>query len=109
VSAALDVSQSLEQQVAELARVRIEPGADPRAGWSKNETALPEELKMSLFECGKRDAPRFAYLDYRVGSGEPYGCRYVPTDVQHWRDPAHRAELMRRAREHAAIRPGVYR
>jgi hypothetical protein len=34
---------------------------------------------------------------------------YVPLDVMRWRDPKHRAELKRRAREYAALQPEAQR
>ncbi len=104
-------SHDYRRHLADYEATRVEPGADPRAGWSKNETALPRQYHQfarSLFEVGQRSAPRWCFLSV-VGDVDAYGCRYVPEDVARWRDPAHRAELLRRAREHAAIRPGVYR
>ncbi len=92
------------ERAAELARVRIEPGADPRAEWHvSHKDVLP-----LAFETGERDDPR-RVLPLFGSADRTRGYRYVPEDVQRRRQRKHRAELTRRAREHAAIRPGVYR
>ncbi len=101
------------ESAAELARVRIEPGADPRAEW-QNRTAQPNLSlwQLPVFEIGRRESPRCYFLtlfDAPDEYGRRHGRRYVPEDVARWRDSEHRAELTRRAKEHAAIRPGVYR
>ncbi len=105
------------RRLTEFARAIVEPGADPRAQWCEASQRRYEGLmiderlsiggdRRALFETGPKFAPRRMY--YITASRRP-DFRYVPEDVERWRDPAHRAELMRRAREHAAIRPGVYR
>ncbi len=91
---------------ANLALVYVEPGADPRSEWSPQMlnrwTGRPvppaaAEYAASpdpVFEYGPRWAPRKA--PDVAGRRDPQD-RYVPHDVRRWRDPAHRAELKRRA------------
>ncbi len=121
------------ERAAELARVRIKPGADPRATWEEHASlrGLPDgqrdpnysgshlhagapwraRMRFVFIERARYDGTLVAEWDSMGRQGDKIGRTgvYVPFDVARWRDPAHRAELMRRAREHAAIRPGVYR
>lgn len=99
----------------EQARTRIEPGADPRAGWA-NELVLPTLRawgeRVALFETVEL-RPRvwsvqhaLSQLDKTTLSG-PH--RYVPCDVRRWRDAKHRVAMSERARAYAALQPGARR
>jgi hypothetical protein len=108
-------SHDYRRHLADYEATRVEPGADPRAGWARRARQHPlidRDLLDSdydglvLFERGSKTSPLPTSIVLQFRRRD---FRYVPHDVARWRDPAHRAELLRRAREHAAIRPGVYR
>lgn len=85
---------ALAREIAE--QLGIRPGADPRAQW--REPIAPEASPL-VFEAGDRASP--GPVTILTASRRDY-YRYVPIDVVRWRDPEHRAELTRRARELAA-------
>lgn len=55
-------------------------------------------VRYSTFEIAGRHNPAWTVVEYEA---DLPGYNYIPCDVCRWRDPAHRAELTRRAREYA--------
>lgn len=129
----------LTETELEACRTYIEPGADPRARWDDGEhprntrglsadeddagysprwakayrkarLRYPRNERRSLFE--QNDGPNggLSWASETYADGARYrALRYVPRDVARWRDPEHRAELTRRAREYAALQPHGWR
>lgn len=90
---------ALAREIAE--QLGIRPGADPRAQWAIGwiDRGLSLDDSARVFEAGDRARP--VPVTVITASRRDY-YRYVPFDVVRWRDPEHRAELTRRARELAA-------
>ncbi len=126
-------SHDYRRHLADYEATRIEPGADPRATWEEHESLreLPDgtrdpsysgshrhagapwrrRMRLVFVERVRADGALVAGWDSMGRQADKIGRSdvYVPFDVVRWRRSEHRAELTRRAREHAAIRPGVYR
>lgn len=114
------------EQWDELQRTRITPGADPRSPWSaKQEQALFEYYRIGddgvlERERGRRGSRGRSHRRYYIECRGPAGTSpafdtirehesirkfeadglayYVPFDVARWRDAAHRAAMLERAR-----------
>lgn len=86
-------------------RVCVPPGADPRREWTGHVERVSSETHVAVYEYHERNGGLSAVIgipgQVRYWT-EPKRTRYVPYDVLQWRDPEHRAELTRRARELAA-------
>lgn len=87
-------------------RTRVEPGADPRRGWAMRVDERDARASMvPVYEVDRTDGLHAFYsnLGYTLADAGYLldQARYVPRDVCRWRDPAHRNELTRRAREYA--------
>lgn len=72
----------------------IIPGADPRVPWERSHG-------LGQFETGTRALPRAVGI---ITASRTDSYRYVPEDVQRWRDPEHRAAMTERARKYATER-----
>lgn len=98
----------------DMLRTRITPGADPRAEWmdSTNDAALREwRDSIAVFETREASPRLWEFVDVLspnswLTENSPDECRYVPCDVVRWRDPEHRAALIKRASAYAALVPG---
>lgn len=104
----------LAEAARDLARTRIEPGADPRMPWTSDDTArdapdCPYPMWELRTDDGRASGLQGELEDIVAWGYSPALVRYVPHDVRRWRNPGHRAELERRAREFAAILPGAPR
>jgi len=104
----------------DLLRTRIEPGADPRAGWNPLDARVfelwrlddagqvqrsPQRHRRFCIEIvTSAPAPVFDTLRWDEALPSRKLCRYVPCDVCRWRDPEHRAAMTERARKYATER-----
>ncbi len=108
-------SHDYRRHLADYEATRIEPGADPRAGWARQAHQHPlidrdlldsDYDGLALFERGPKTSPRPTSVVFQLRRRD---FRYVPHDVIRWRDPEHRAALGQRARAYAALQPEAKR
>jgi hypothetical protein len=100
-----------DELVADYARTRIEPGADPRVRWTGYVTIGARGLERALFEFTSADGLPALWSAHGLlergarpaVAGDQH--RYVPVDVARWRDPEHWVALKHRARELAIATP----
>lgn len=98
------------EHLADLARTRIEHGADPRMSWDSDNAArdapdCPYPIWEMLTDDGRASGLQGDLGDIVAWGYSPALVRYVPHDVRRWRNSEHRAELTRRARAYAALHP----
>lgn len=93
------------EHFADFQRTRIRPGADPRVPWVRP-YRFGDLSVGPVYEYyaapGKPAAIIGTPRELGAWGWNQQNSRYVPIDVCRWRDPEHRAELTRRARELAA-------
>lgn len=91
-----------DEHFSDFQRTRIPPGADPRAQWRRAAPVVENLFREVVFELGAPSSLTAFVAPYKRANSYVGYAKYVPADVVRWRDPEHRAEMTRRARELAA-------